>query len=453
MWWQTAKEKGLSPVDGAPLVALRLVFAGLILFSTLRFIASGWVESQVVHPLVAFPFDWFSWLPRPGLFMAYGLFGAMAFGAILMLLNRPRLGALIFVVPFTYVELLDKTNYLNHYYFVSLMAGLFVFLPSRNQDAAGVPRFARDLPKLLLTLVYFYAGLAKLNADWMWEALPLAIWLPQHSDFPVVGPILTWPVTAYLFSWGGLIFDLFAGFALWSDRWRPWVYPVVVVFHLLTWFLFPIGVFPWVMMGSTLVFFSPSFHRGWLGRWTRMAIPEFRRSSCDSAANRWGLSLSMGFLLVQLALPWRFLAYPGDLFWTESGYRFSWRVMLMEKAGVAYFYAQDGEGREREVDLSGWFTPNQFKMMATQPDMIVQAAKWIKQHDLDMGLDTRRVRAEVWVGLNGKRSQLFVDPFVDLSQIEDAMWASRDWVLPLDSVVSMSEFRARKKQWRSQSEW
>ena len=82
MWWQTAKEKGLSPVDGAPLVALRLVFAGLILFSTLRFIASGWVESQVVQPLVAFPFDWFSWLPRPGLFMAYGLFGAMAFGAI-----------------------------------------------------------------------------------------------------------------------------------------------------------------------------------------------------------------------------------------------------------------------------------------------------------------------------------------------------------------------------------
>ena len=161
----------------------------------------------------------------------------------------------------------------------------------------------------------------------------------------------------------------------------------------------------------------------------------------------------MGFLLIQLAVPWRFLAYPGDLFWTESGYRFSWRVMLMEKAGVAYFYAQDGEGREREVDLSGWFTPNQFKMMATQPDMIVQAAKWIKQHDLDMGLDTRRVRAEVWVGLNGKRSQLFVDPFVDLTQIEDAMWASRDWVLPLDSVVSMSGFRARKNQWRSQSEW
>jgi len=453
MWFKTAKEWGITPVDGAPLVALRLVFAGLILFSTLRFIGSGWVEAQVVEPLVAFPFDWFSWLPRPGLWAAYGLFGAMLVGAILMLVNRPRLGALIFVLPFTYVEMLDKTNYLNHYYFVSLMAGLFVFLPSRNQDAAGVPRYARDLPKVLLTLVYFYAGLAKLNSDWVLDALPLGIWLPQHSNLPLVGPALAWPITAYAFSWGGLIFDLFAGFALWSERGRIWVYPVVVVFHLVTWLLFPIGVFPWVMIGCTLVFFGASFHRNWIQRWTRVELSEYSPEPFKSGSMRWGLIMSACFLAIQLIVPWRFLAYPGELFWHEAGYRFSWRVMLMEKAGVAYFFAQNGEGREREVDLNGWFTPNQSKMMSTQPDMILQCARWIKQHDVEMGLDTRAVRAEVWVGLNGRRSQLFIDPFVDLTQIEDDMGEARDWVLPLDSVVTMSEFRARKNEWRARSAW
>ena len=51
-----------------------------------------------------------------------------------------------FFLAFTYVELLDKTNYLNRY-FVSLMALLLVFLPTRRTDAKSVPRFALLLPE------------------------------------------------------------------------------------------------------------------------------------------------------------------------------------------------------------------------------------------------------------------------------------------------------------------
>ncbi len=40
---------------------------------------------------------------------------------------------------------------------------------------------------------------------------------------------------------------------------------------------------------------------------------------------RWGLIMSACFLAIQLIVPWRFLAYPGELFWHEAGYRFSWR--------------------------------------------------------------------------------------------------------------------------------
>ena len=35
-------------------------------------------------------------------------------------------------------------------------------------------------------------------------------------------------------------------------------------------------------------------------------------------------------MCIQLAFPFRYLLYPGNIFWTEEGYRFSWRVMLME---------------------------------------------------------------------------------------------------------------------------
>ena len=45
------------------------------------------------------------------------------------------------------------------------------------------------------------------------------------------------------------------------------------------------------------------------------------------------LPIFITFFFIQLLLPFRYFAYPGELFWNEQGYRFSWRVMLMEKKG------------------------------------------------------------------------------------------------------------------------
>ena len=48
------------------------------------------------------------------------------------------------------------------------------------------------------------------------------------------------------------------------------------------------------------------------------------------------ITLSL-IVFLQILLPFRYLIYEGELFWTEEGYRFSWRVMLMEKSGIATF--------------------------------------------------------------------------------------------------------------------
>ena len=79
-----------------------------------------------------------------------------------------------------YVELLDKSNYLNHYYFVSLVAFMLCWLPTTSKTPQ-VPRLSVTSIRLLLAVVYFYAGLAKLNPDWLFNAQPLAMWLPQHT--------------------------------------------------------------------------------------------------------------------------------------------------------------------------------------------------------------------------------------------------------------------------------
>jgi hypothetical protein len=79
---------------------------------------------------------------------------------------------------------------------------------------------------------------------------------------------------------------------------------------------------------------------------------------------------------LQLLLPFRFLLYPGKLYWTEEGYRFSWRVMLMEKGGTAVFHIKDPCNRcnRAEIDNTKYLTQMQETMMATQPDMILQYA-------------------------------------------------------------------------------
>ena len=37
------------------------------------------------------------------------------------------------------------------------------------------------------------------------------------------------------------------------------------------------------------------------------------------------------FAIIQVAMPLRHYAYPGNVRWNEEGYRFAWRVMLTEK--------------------------------------------------------------------------------------------------------------------------
>ena len=48
-------------------------------------------------------------------------------------------------------------------------------------------------------------------------------------------------------------------------------YVAVVAFHLMTALLFQIGMFPYIMILSTLIYFSPQFHEAVLARAQRFS--------------------------------------------------------------------------------------------------------------------------------------------------------------------------------------
>lgn len=429
----------------APLVVLRIAFALLMIASTTRFIWKGWVYSMYVQPRFHFPyygFEWLKALPEAGMILVFVLILLSATGILLGAFYR--LSAIVFFLLFTYVELIDKTNYLNHYYFISLLSFLMIFLPVhrafsvdnwlfRRQALMTVPRFFLVLPQLQMFLLYFFAGLAKLNADWLLEAQPLRIWLPAFSHYPIIGPFLEQAWVAYAFSWFGCVYDLLIGFFLFNRRTVYPAYAFVVVFHLFTAMFFNIGMFPYIMMTITIVFFREEFHVALLNRIQSLFAVRSRSVTLYSALRvKPVLLFFFGFyFLIQVFLPFRYLLYKGHLFWTEQGYRFSWRVMLMEKAGTGFFYVRDkASGRAIEVDNKEFLSPMQEKMMSTQPDMIVDYARFLKQEYISRGFTDPEVHASVFVSLNGSGSRPYIDTAIDLASCSNSFLENKDWILP-----------------------
>ena len=92
----------------------------------------------------------------------------------------------------------------------------------------------------MLTIVYLYAGLAKINSDWLLKAMPLKIWLPSKYDLPLIGENLmqqNW--FHYAMSWSGMFYDLLIPFLLFNKRTRIFAFILVVFFMYSPEYYFP----------------------------------------------------------------------------------------------------------------------------------------------------------------------------------------------------------------------
>ena len=422
----------------APLITLRIAFGGLLLYSTLRSIQKGWVEELYIAP--TYHFGFFSWLEVASPLTMQVIFWLKAlFAALIIIGLLYRIATLGFFALFTYVELIDKTYYLNHYYLVSMLCFWLFLVPANRKyaiDAFLFPKIRANecanwqvmIFRIQLSIVYFFAGLAKVNPDWLLRAQPMATWLPHKYQIPILGKILHLKEVAFIFSWAGCIYDLSIWIFLWLKRFRGYAYIAVLVFHFLTAILFPrIGMFPFIMITSTLVFFSAEWHERWLSKlpgWNNEEVGD----DLKVRKNTWITYAIGGYLLIQLLLPFRYLRYEGNLFWHEQGYRFSWRVMLMEKNGYTTFILRDPQsGKQFEVDTDQYLTAFQEQQMKSQADMIYQFAQMLG----DEYQDHHGVKPEIYVesrmSLNGRRSQPFLDKSVNVMTLSSPY--SGSWLI------------------------
>lgn len=445
-WWHPAAWYAhlQAPTSILPLIVLRIAFGLLMFVGTIRFMANGWIAEFYLQPAFHFTYYGFGWIkPLPGIWL-YGVYGVLALAALGIALGAfYRVSTVLFWLLFTYTELLDKTYYLNHYYFISLLGLLLILLPLQQWAAvdswrrpaiaaATVPHWCLWVVRLQLGLVYCFAGVAKLKADWLLDAMPLRIWLAANSDFPLIGSLFATVWLPYLMSWSGALYDLSIPFFLLQRRTRPWAYLAVIGFHVMTGLLFPIGLFPAIMIGCTLVFFTAE---DWarLG-WRLPPPPAPLNVGAPLTAQPWWGKVRTGglclFFLLQLLVPLRHWLYPGNVLWTEEGYRFAWNVMLAEKTGhVTFTVVEPASGREMTVFPSDYLTYQQEKQMSFQPDMILEFAHYLAQQCQAQGLHDVAVYAEAYVSLNGRPSRLLIDPTVDLVKETNSL-LPKPWILP-----------------------
>lgn len=447
------------PVPADSAAVFRIAYGLLVAFGSVRFLARGWVDALYLEPAHHLTYRGFEWVrPLAAPWMHLHMVALAGLGLCIAVGYRHRLAAALFVVGFAYTELIEASLYLNHYWFVTLAGVLLWLLPVGHRwslDAAlgrvapspVVPVGAVWALRAQVAVVYGFAGLAKLNPDWLFEAQPLRIWLADRTHLPLIGPLLDEPAVAYLASWWGAFFDCtVVGWLLWR-RSRPWAFAALAVFHLATAALFQIGIFPWVMILAALVFFAPDWPRR-LARTARAFVTGASGSSRVGAGQTGGGGLAGGsaragvglaggeaggggpaprvgrvrlgllglLAVVQLALPLRHYAADGNVRWTEEGYYLAWRVMLTEKAGhLEYAVADPSTGETWTADPGLVLTDWQAAHAATRPGLIHATAHLIADHYRRQGVADPEVRADAWVTMNGRPARRLIDPDVDLA--------------------------------------
>lgn len=392
-------------------------------------------------------FHWpgFEWVPAPGTVGTSLLFGILFVSGLLLLAGTAaRTASAITCAGLTWFFLTDQTSYQNHYYLLLLLTGIGSVLPlsrTLSVDAessarpALIPCWVLQVLRFHIALPYLFGGISKLEPEWL-SGRPMLLLLCDRLDLqPGDSPA---EVGALILTWGGLVFDVaIVPLLLWK-RTLPFAFPALVIFHLVNACLFPIHIFPWFMIGASTVFLPPD----WPTRFLRQrAAGENSQAQAGSAVvlAEWQEPTPPGdflllticcWCLLQLLLPLRHLAIPGDASWTEQGHFFAWRMMLRGKTGEVHFLAtRPADGYSWLADHSRLLHQEQLARFSIDPEMIRQVAATIAGLHQERTGERIEVRALALASLNGRPPALLIDPEVDLAA-EPESASKGTWILP-----------------------
>lgn len=445
------RQRLAEPVDIAWLVVLRVLFGLIMLWEVVRYFERDWIGKYWIAPefhFRYFGFDWVTPWPGDGMYWHFLALGLLALFIIHGLFYRAA--ATLFFLGFTYVFLLEQARYLNHFYLVCLVSLLMAVVPAHRsvsldaklgfcRPSDTVPAWCLWILRFQVGAVYFFGGIAKINADWL-AGEPLRSWLLKRTDYPLIGPLFGQEEVVITMNYGALFFDLLIVPLLMWPRTRVPAFSGVLFFNLANAVLFNIGIFPWFAIALSTVFFAPDWPRRYLvlgeGRMTN-PLPAKR---CSVAV----LAFLVTYAGWQLFLPLRHWLYPGNVNWTEEGHLYAWHMKLRSKTGRARFFATDEAGNEFEVSSRDYLKRWQERKMVGRPDMIHQFVHYLGDRLRREGKEVVAIRVDARVSLNGRRRQHLLDPHANLLREPRSIWP-KPWIKPLEVPLHERRRKGRRE--------
>ncbi|XP_065507672.1 vitamin K-dependent gamma-carboxylase isoform X2 [Caloenas nicobarica] len=464
------------PTDPAGLGAFRAAFGLLMALDVPQERGLAQLDRRFLDGLEVCRFPLLPFLRPLPLDWMYLLYAVMFLGALgIMAGCWYRLSCAAFLGPYWYVLLLDKSSWNNHSYLYGLLGTQLALLGADRYGSvdglfrpqkrnAHVPLWNYALLRAQIFIVYFIAGLKKLDADWVGGYSMNS--LARHWLFTPFRLVLSEALTSRLVvHGGGLALDLSAGFLLFFDASRPLALLLTGYFHAMNSQLFSIGMFPYTMLLSSSLFCQPCWPRRLCQRcppWLRGGLPSTRppQRSPDCCYGprggaRGGLrprqhlaaAFTILYVLEQLFLPYSHFVTPGYNNWTNGLYGYSWDMMVHSRSHqhVKITY-RDGVTGERGYLKPGVFT--QTRRWKDHADMLKQYATCLSQLLPRYNVSQPRIYFDIWVSINERFQQRLVDPRVDVVRAPWSPWVPTPWVLPL--LLELSPWRERLQELESQ---
>ncbi|XP_043392183.1 vitamin K-dependent gamma-carboxylase isoform X1 [Chelonia mydas] len=462
------------PTDPASLGVFRFLFGLLMALDIPQERGLSYLDHKYLDGLEVCRFPLVNFLEPLPLDWMYLLYAVMLLGALgIMLGCCYRLSCLLFMLPYWYVFLLDKTAWNNHSYLYGLLGFQLTLMDANRywsidglrdprKRNAHVPLWNYTVLRMQIFIVYFIAGIKKLDADWV-EGYSMGS-LSRHWLFDPFKLVLSEEMTNLLVvHGGGLVLDLTAGYLLFFDTTRPAALVFVSYFHCMNSQLFSIGMFSYTMLATSPLFCSPDWPRRLGARFPaclRRLLPSLEPPQPSEACvyggperkgrgrgergpglrQKLGALFTVLYVLEQFFLPYSHFITQGYNNWTNGLYGYSWDMMVHSRSHqhVKITY-RDGVTGELGYLNPGVFT--QSRRWKDHADMLKQYAACLSQLLLNYNVSQPEIYFDVWVSINDRFQQRLFDPQVDIVRAEWSPFRHTPWLKPL--LVDLSPWRAK----------
>nr|XP_033804530.1 vitamin K-dependent gamma-carboxylase [Geotrypetes seraphini] len=466
------------PTDPASLGVFRFLFGLLMAVDIPQERGLSYLDYKYLDGLHVCRFPLFNFLGPLPLDWMYLVYVTMLLGALgIMLGCLYRLSCLLFVLPYWYIFFLDKTAWNNHSYLYGLIGFQLCFMNANRywsidglwnakKRNVHVPLWNYTVLRTQIFIVYFIAGIKKLDADWV-EGYSMGS-LSRHWLFDPFKLFLSDEMTSLLIvHGGGLFLDLTAGYLLFFDTTRPPTLCFVSYFHCMNSQLFSIGMFSYTMLATGPLFCYPDWPRRLVVKFPLvfrkvlpLAKPPQRSEECiyekgsrteqmqaqKRAEKKLGLRQKLGavftvvYILEQFFLPYSHFITQGYNNWTSGLYGYSWDMMVHSRSHqhVKITY-KDGLTGEIGYLNPGVFT--QTRRWKDHGDMLKQYATCLNRLLHTYNVSDPEIYFDIWVSMNDRFQQRLFDPRVDIVKAEWSPFKKTSWLEPL--LVDLSPWRLK----------